>query len=74
MLIYYMAEDKKLSYSEELEKLTKNTPTDTTNKYIDGLVTKARNEGKAEVSGKAFWNGFLLGLFTAIIIMFFWRS
>lgn len=66
--------DTKQNYAEELEAFTKKTPAEATNKYIESLVAKAKNEGKAEAGGKGFWNGFLLGLVVAIILMFLWRS
>jgi galactokinase/mevalonate kinase-like predicted kinase len=66
--------DNKHNFAEEIENLKKTTPMDTTNKYIEGLVEKARNEGKNSSRSSGFWNGFLLGIVVTAIIMLLWRS
>jgi galactokinase/mevalonate kinase-like predicted kinase len=66
--------DKIHNFAEEIETLKKTTPMDTTNKYIEGLIEKARNEGRSSSKSSGFWNGFLLGIVITAIIMLLWRS
>jgi hypothetical protein len=65
--------DDKPNYSAEIENIKKEVAI---NKQVEGWITDAVKKTKGEMEEKLsqrFWNGFLIGLIVAVIIMFFWR-
>ena len=65
---------EKLNYSAEIENIKKDVAI---NKQIEGWIADATKKTKTDMESYAnakFWNGFLIGLIVAIIIMFLWRK
>lgn len=64
----------KLNYSAEIENIKKDVAI---NKQIEGWIADAVKKTKVEMEENAnskFWSGFLIGIVTALIIIFFWKK
>jgi aspartyl aminopeptidase len=63
----------KRNFAEEIESLKKEGATNT---FVEKLINDTEKKTKAEMEEQAnskFWTGFLIGLISALVIVFFWK-
>jgi hypothetical protein len=63
----------KLNYSAEIENIKKDVAI---NKQVEGWIADAVKKTKGEMEEQAngkFWSGFLIGIISALVIVFFWK-